>query len=349
MEGKACSNLRGSERSIELTANHASPCWVSDMRIVGIASETEIYSPDDSYFSFYNSPYVSHGQGSSVDIYPFHQSWQDIVVSPVSGKVVKIKKMKMGRPKEFPTHRNDFGIAIQPEHTDKDIVRILHCDPTVSVGDRVDLGDSIGKTLRSRFFNYWTGPHYHVEVMDLESFERSSQSYPFKQLFRFPPREGLKESANIEYEISQVTRDFVKGFPRNIEHSTISDLIGLAAKSQEDVNFGILDGGISHYKQGGVVGGVNIKSNSVVYFAGKPVGTIADSHRFIRGPVISSTLDGKDLRGLSCFIYPEVYTKKGVPPLILVPNEYDQFSDTIIEGDVCLLEINSKNNMIKAE
>jgi hypothetical protein len=308
---------------------------------VGIASETEICAPDDSYFSFYNSPYISHGQGSSVDIYPFHQNWSDIVVSPVTGKVVKIKKMKMGRPREFPTDDHDFGIGIQPEYSDTDIVRILHCKPSVSVGGSIEIGEVIGETLRSRFFNYWTGPHYHVEVMALDSFERSSQSYPFKQLFQFHQSKGVKQSAKIEFEISQVTEDFVKGFPRNVEHASLSGLIGLAAKNQDYVNLGILDGGLSHYERGGVVGGIDIELNTLVYLARHPVGTITDSNQFLRGPSITSTLDGYNLRGLSCFIYPEVYTKKGVPPLVLVPRQYGQFKDTISVGDVNLLEITS--------
>ncbi|MFW9769410.1 MAG: hypothetical protein ACFFF9_11865 [Candidatus Thorarchaeota archaeon] len=312
------------------------------MRVVGIASETEIYAPDNSYFSFYNSPYISHGQGSSVDIYPYHQSWADIVASPATGKVVKIKKMKMGHPKEFPTEDHDFGIAIQPEHSLTDIVRILHCKPTVVVGDLVEAGDEIGETLRSRFFNYWTGPHYHVEVMPLESFERSSQSYTFKQIFHYSSSEGTKPSAEIEFEVIQVTKDFVKGFPKNIEHVSISGLIGLAAKNRKDMKLGILDGGISHYKQGGVVGGLDIKANTQVYLARNPVGTITESNHFLTVPAITSSLDGSSLRGLSCFIYPELYTKKAVPPLVLVPKEYDQFTGIIQEGDLCQLEIKTR-------
>jgi murein DD-endopeptidase MepM/ murein hydrolase activator NlpD len=318
------------------------------MRIVGISSGTTIYAPDDSYFSFYNSPYISHGQGSSVDIYPSHQSWNDDVVSPVSGKIVRIKKMTMGRSRNFPTEDYDYGIAIQPDHSQKEIVRILHCEPTVSVHDQVDVGDVLGHTLRSRFFNFWTGPHYHVEVMAAESFTRSSQSYPFDQVFEFSKTEGLKQSAEIEFEINEVTEDYVKGFPRKVEHATISDLVGLAAMDEDDVILGILDGGLSHYRQGGVVGGKEIGMNTNVFFASSPVGTIKESSRFLRGPSITSYLDGCKLRGLSCFVYPMQYTKKGVPPLVLVPEHYDQFGSIVQEGDVCQLQIASKNNTVKA-
>ncbi|MGY5864411.1 MAG: hypothetical protein RTV41_07385 [Candidatus Thorarchaeota archaeon] len=319
------------------------------MRTVGIASGIEIHAPDDSYFSFYNSPYISHGQGSSVDIYPYHQSWSDDVVSPVSGRVVKIKKMQMGRPREFPTEDYDFGIGIQPEQSQSDIVRILHCGPIVNIGDQVEVGEKLGVTLRSRFFNYWTGPHYHVEVMAADSFERSSKSYPFDQILKFSSEKGLKPTTEIVFEIGEVTRDYVKGFPQGIEQASISDLVGLAAMDKDGIVLGILDGGLSHYKQGGVVGGSNIEVTKQIFFAGTPVGSVTDSNRFLRGPTITSYLEGHQLRGISCFVYPGRYTRKGVAPLVLVPKQYDQFRDVIEEGDVCTLRVRSKNNTVKAD
>jgi hypothetical protein len=257
--------------------------------------------------------------------------------------------MKMGSPREFPTKEYDFGIGIQPEHSHSDIVRLLHCEPTVSIGDSIEVGDELGITLRSRFFNYWTGPHYHVEVMETDSFERSSKSYPFDQHFHFSSRKGLKPTKDIEFEISEVTEDYVKGFPRGVEHATLSDLVGLAAMDKKDMILGIIDGGLSHYKQGGVVGGSNIKKSTQIYFAGSAVGSIIDSNRFLRGPAIKSYLEGHNLRGLSCFIYPSSFTKKGVPPLVLVPNQYDQFRGMIEVGEVCQLQVRSQNNTVKAE
>jgi len=316
--------------------------------VLGIASGIKIRAPDDAYFSFYNSPYISHGQGSSVDIYPHHQSWSDDVVAPVSGKIIKIKKMKMGIPKEFTTDDYDFALGIRPDSSESDIVRIMHCDPCVRIGDTVEIGDSIGITLRSRFFNYWTGPHYHVEVMHEDSFERSSKSYPFDQLYQFPKQKGSKQSADIEDEVSEVTEDYVKGFPKGLDHATIGDLIGLAAADTHSTILGILDGGLSHYKQGGIVGGYDLKKKTIVFFAFTSVGTMSSSNRFLRGPAITSFLDGHQLRGLSCFVYPTLYTRRGIPPLVLVPRRHDEFKRLVEDGDVCQLQIRSKNNTVKA-
>ncbi len=319
------------------------------MRVVGIASGTKIRAPDDAYFSFFNSPYIGHGQGSSIDIYPEHQSWSGDIVSPVAGEIIRIKKMKMGRPKKFPTDDFDFALGIQPDNSENDIVRIMHCAPSVKLGDVVESGALIGTTLRSRFFNYWTGPHYHVEVMDQDSFERSSKSYPFDQYFQFSKHKGSKLSARIEFEVSEVTEDYVKGFPRGLKHASINDLIGLAAGDMSDHIIGILDGGLSHYHHGGVVGGTNLQEKTSVYIAGIPVGTMSSSNRFRRGPAIASFLDGHQIRGLSCYIYPKLYARKGTTPLVLVPRRYNEFTGLIEDGDVCQLQIRSENNTVKAD
>jgi hypothetical protein len=184
--------------------------------------------------------------------------------------------------------------------------------------------------------------------MGLNSFERSSSSYPFDDIFSFPAKKGMKQDPDVTFEISEVTHDFIKGFPQELEQATISNLVGLAAMNKDDMVLGILDGGLSHYKQGGVVGGREFNVNTQIFLARTPVGSVVESNRFERGPAISATLDGHQLRGISCFIYPSKYTRKGVTPLVLVPKHYGQFRKVLNAGDVCTLQIQGKNNMVKA-
>ncbi|MHA2223551.1 MAG: hypothetical protein ACXAAO_16030, partial [Candidatus Thorarchaeota archaeon] len=61
----------------------------------------------------------------------------------------------------------------------------------------------------------------------------------------------MKQDPDVTFEISEVTHDFIKGFPQELEQATISNLVGLAAMNKDDMVLGILDGGLSHYKQGG--------------------------------------------------------------------------------------------------
>ncbi|MCK5390462.1 MAG: hypothetical protein KAJ36_08220, partial [Candidatus Thorarchaeota archaeon] len=181
------------------------------MHVIGKAKGIRIHSPEDAYFSYFNSPYTGHAHAAAIDIYPFHQEWGGPVASPVSGKIVRIKKTKMGRKKIFPTETFDYIMAIQPEEADASILRMMHCKPSLKEGEIVDLGDTIGSTIRSRYFNYWTGPHYHVEIMHLDYFSRSTQSYPLELPFSFDSITARESSTEVEFLVETVTEDHIIG------------------------------------------------------------------------------------------------------------------------------------------
>ncbi len=312
----------------------------------------KIHSPEDAYFSYFNSPYTGHSQAAAIDIYPYHQKWGGPVPSPVSGKVVRIQKTKMGRKKEFPTEEFDYGIAIQPEGMKARVVRIMHCKPLLKEGDTIDLGDTIGSTIRSRYFNYWTGPHYHVEIMHLDSFQRSTRSYPLEFPFRFESIRTNETLTEMEFIVESVTKDHIIGYPKNLPTSSIGHFVGLSAFDIESNIVGLLDGGLSHYKHGGVIGHTNAIEGSFVGLRKLPTGMIYQPLKgasfFKRGPKISCFLNGIELRGLSCFMYPKHYKKQGMPQLVLVPKFYKEFIGKIADGETCELRIDSCNNMIKA-
>lgn len=323
------------------------------MHVIGEAKGIKIHSPEDAYFSYFNSPYTGHAHAAAIDIYPYHQEWGGHVASPVSGKIVRIKKIKMGRKKEFPTEVFDYVIAIQPEGTEANIVRIMHCKPSLKEGEIVDLRDTIGSTIRSRYFNYWTGPHYHVEIMRLDSFPRSTQSYPLELPFRFDSIITRETSAEIEFHVESVSEDHIIGYPRKLSVTSIDGFYGLSAFDNESNIVGIIDGGLSHYKHGGIIGHTFPIEGSLVGLRNLPAGIIRDPLKgasfFQRGPSLSCSLNDKMLRGISCFIYPKQFKKQGVPQLVLVPKLYRELIGTISEGELCKLKIDSYNNMIKAK
>ncbi|MBE0527494.1 MAG: hypothetical protein IH631_11175 [Candidatus Thorarchaeota archaeon] len=271
----------------------------------------------------------------------------------MTGKLVRIRKTTMGMKKEFPTEDYDFGIAIQPEDCEDAIVRILHCSPSLKEGDSVARGDVIGSTIRSRYFNYWTGPHYHIELMRLDSFPRSTRSYQLTLPFRFESKKIEELPSSVEFLIDTVSEDFIAGYPKGLSHTTIDGYTGLSGICNGKDVVGILDGGLSHYKHGGVIGHTNSIEGSIIGLQEVPVGTIerslTGSSFFLRNPSLSSSLDGKELRGLSCFIYPKHYVKHGIPRLLLIPKSYGEFVGQFSEGDMCQLRIDSANNTIKAE
>ena len=321
------------------------------MNMIGKAHGIELHSPDDAYFSYFNSPYTGHTLGSAIDIYPHHGEWGHSVQAPIDGRVTTIKKLRMGLEKSFPTADYDFGLAIKPENSKSDIVRILHVEPDVNVGDMIAVGDNIGTTIRSRYFNYWTGPHYHVEIMSENSFNRSSQSYPLEIPFEYTPTKSHSFAEEIEFEVKSVSRDNIVGYPKNLDYVSIGQYKGISAIHENANTIGIIDGGIPHYKHGGVIGSFGVEAGSTIKLQGIQIGSIEQSMQgasyFHRHSPLIPYVDDHELWGLSCFVYTNFYARSGIPQLVLVPKYYSQFDRTYKEGDVLTLELRVDNNRIK--
>lgn len=313
------------------------------MNIIAESHGIKLRAPDDAYFSYFNSPYTGHSLGCAIDIYPKHDNWRCDIVSPVTGQVVRIRKLRMGNSKEFPTEDYDFGLALRPEESDCDIIRILHIEPAVKIGDKISTGDRIGTTIRSRYFNYWTGPHYHVEIMNQNSFNRSSQSYALEFPLKYTNTAIESSFTTSDFKIQSVTEDCLTGYPKSFNHTSIGKFHGLSATDENGIVVGILDGGLSHYKHGGVIGSDNIQLETTINLEGISIGKLSTQMRgvshFNQGPLLNSSIDKFELRGLSCFIYPKNYLDRGIPQLILVPKKYDQFRNLFAEGEVAELQI----------
>jgi hypothetical protein len=314
------------------------------MRNLGAAHGVTLWAQDDSYLSFYNSPYVGHTTAKAVDIYPRTTDWVCNAVSPIDGIVTRIQKTKMGREKQFPTSDFDYGIGITTENQNDTLVRILHCIPDVEIGDRIDRGDNIGKTLRSRYFNYWTGPHYHVEVMNEKHFSRSTQSYvltPNISEVNLVKQSNHWNLNKLEYEIemSQVSDDNIIGFSSDIPYGAASSLHGHLGFSEDHRIYGIIDGGIPHYKFGGIhspSGGIS----DGVFFCNSLIGiNLNVGFQFKIRKNVCIFLDEFKLRGLSFFLYPKTLTSKGRPPIVIIPSERSQLSDIFKIGDIAKLSI----------
>jgi hypothetical protein len=321
------------------------------MRVVGSASGIKILAPDDAYFSYFNSPYIGHILGTAVDIYPMPQVWGDSIPSPVTGEVVQIKKIRMGTPKAFPTEDYDFGIAILPEGADTKIIRVMHCEPAIQVGERIDTEDTLGTLIRSRYFNYWTGPHYHTEIMSLDAFHRSSQSHTLEMNLNTAVEKSGTLPSSIEVLLTDVNKDRAVGYPQKKIHAKIRDLRGLSVHGGNTGQVGIVDAGISHYRHGGILGKNSFRTGDETYLGQIPLGKVnetRDGVGFFRFEhKLTATINGIGLRGLSCFIYPPDYLKRGMPPLVLIPEKYGGFLGILEQDSVSLLAVESGSNMDK--
>ncbi|MCK5238569.1 MAG: hypothetical protein KAR33_03410 [Candidatus Thorarchaeota archaeon] len=307
------------------------------MRTIGKANGVGIAIPDDAYFSFFNSPYIGHRNCSSVDVYPSHNEWAGPAFSPVKGTVVKLKQIRMGKKRKFETKEYDYAIGIQPDDNEESILRILHCDPTVKIGDEVAPGAEIGSLLRSRYFNFWTGPHYHIDVVNSKYFERSSKSHPIEKaadLLDSPSVDGHDYITQAQWIIQRITSDYILATSSTSMSGRIDSVFGHVAQTDSG-NKGLLDAGIPHYPHGGIYG-VNIESGSIM------IGDSAIGYMKMHSPLTSfftqnkqysMFLDNSPIRGISMYIYSKSQLISNVPPLKIIPIQFKGFEQQWSEGD----------------
>jgi hypothetical protein len=311
------------------------------MRSIGVAGGVSFYAHDDSYLSYFNSPFIGHRRFSSIDVYPADGYWDGPAFSPVDGNVTEIRTLTMGKKKVFPTSPSDYAIGVAPDGVEDAVVRILHCRPRVSVGDTVSKGDFIGNLIRSRYFCFWTGPHYHIEAMRPKDFIRPSQSFPIVVETGKVSTISGDSTNQYECEVMRCTQDIVVCRSREIPSASMNDYHGhLAAIGYSS---SILDAGVPHYDQGGLLGDTIPEIGSPILAFGVSVGLVsAISEPFVQFTTeknVIASLDGENLGGLSTHLYSKRLLIDGHPPIFLIPEERNQYEGRLSEGDCIILSI----------
>ncbi|MDR9430125.1 MAG: hypothetical protein RI568_05425 [Natronomonas sp.] len=183
-------------------------------------------------FSLYNSPYPAHDAGCAIDLYPR----DDVAISPVAGTVRAVRTV--GCPAQPYAVSEDHLILVD---CGTYVARMLHVEPAVEAGDRVEVGDRLGTLIRSGFFGRWVDNHIHL------GFRRPEQNH-----YR------ASGSLRIEPDVS-VTGLGWDGTGTVVE--TGKTHVQLDAPIHADLGFGALadddgvpiDGGLAHYSSGGVL------------------------------------------------------------------------------------------------
>ncbi|MEM2922016.1 MAG: M23 family metallopeptidase [Candidatus Bathyarchaeia archaeon] len=210
-----------------------------------------IYAEDGGFVSFFNSPYYSHMNFSAVDIYLGGKKFGEPAYSPAEGIVTLTRPFTPPNPKYFEGSSKDWITCIECSSNPTLWVRILHLKPTVNVGDKIRVGDVLGNYLRTGHFDFWTGPHIHVEVREPNNILRAKGAYPLKPVNN-PSSVDLGLGAINEenpIEPSTIEEDYILAKPR-LGLWRVGNFWGLGCRVGG--SFGVLDGGIPHYGYGGV-------------------------------------------------------------------------------------------------
>ncbi|MFC7073896.1 hypothetical protein ACFQJ7_02935 [Halovenus rubra] len=225
-------------------------------------------------FTLYNSPYVAHDTGCAVDLYPTPGT----APSPVSGEVLDTRTVKAPSKSYAATH--DHLIVVD---TGEHVARMLHIDPAVEAGDRIEQGDSLGSLVRAGFFAPWVPNHIHLGFRDDDTNPyRAAGSLPLSLELSVTPLDWDGTGTVVETGKTWARLDA----PR---HPSPGDtFVGLGSDG------GVLDGGFPHYDGGGLLG-----NGDRAVVAGREVGPV--SNRDVDWTDCTVNANGQPVTGLALY------------------------------------------------
>lgn len=197
--------------------------------------------PFNCWFSFFNSPYPAHKSSTALDVY--YPEGEGLM--PLDeGLVLEVEKF------ECPVKRSDasnFDYLILIKVSKDIVLKILHVKPSVKPGEKVFLGDSLGKIIVSGFLAPWSNIHMHLEFRDIKD--------PYRALGAFKldiSRTVHLLSNPIEFQNSFYVYDICENYIWLKPKISVDFQCGLAFKVNDMILW--VDGGIPHYGFGSILG-----------------------------------------------------------------------------------------------
>jgi murein DD-endopeptidase MepM/ murein hydrolase activator NlpD len=288
----------------------------------------EISISRKSHFSIATSPYYAHQHGLALDIY--HQISIDNypVISPVAGKIIKIKQLSAPKPKFHKGIAKEYLILIENNFDKEVLFKILHVKPKVKVGQSIKVGDPLGTTIRNGYFAYWSSPHIHLELRSPENPLRARGGQEFilaldKTLKTNKKYEEVSQNKEIPIKIRKIYPEFLLcHFPKSL-YGKIKPIFGVIGTIYNKKC--LIDGGIPQYQNGIVIFSEKInqlKDTSILLntnYIGN-IKTIRKNLAFFECKHTKFFLNKKEIRGISFFL------ANFFPYIKIIPYKINQFS-----------------------
>ncbi|RLI05804.1 hypothetical protein DRO26_01145 [Candidatus Bathyarchaeota archaeon] len=211
----------------------------------------------DSWFSLFNSPYIAHRLESAVDVYCKEK---EAFMPFDEGKVLEIRWFEVSKIRRDALDKEPLILIKLSEET---VAKVLHVNPTVKVGEKIKLGDPIGKKIISGYFLPWTSPHAHFELRSIHDPYRAGGAYKLRINPKFKCTVKLQKN-KMEFKVREVSEKFMWVEPKG-ENSGFFGSLPVLVGSR--VHF--LDGGIPYHGYGVVVGG---RGETIKDLNGKVIG-----------------------------------------------------------------------------
>ena len=259
-------------------------------------------------FSLYNSPYPAHDRGCAIDLYPTGTEG----LSPVAGEIMETRTVR-APPKPYAADEEFLvlvdvdvdrtGLQVNRRRNDGLVARILHVRPRVAPGDTVDVGDPLGRMVRSGFFAPWVRNHVHLGFRRArQNLVRAGGSLPVDVAVEVEPVAWNGVGTVIE---AGSTYALLDAPPHPAPHEHFAGIGGTVGGG--DAAGGtpaVLDGGFTHYTGGGLPGAsvastVGSPDPRSVGFLGHAVGDAAG--RSVTWRDVDVLANGDRITGLSLF------------------------------------------------
>ncbi len=148
------------------------------------------------------------------------------------GNVIEVRRFS---PPPGCWEREDYAIMVDLGGA---VAKFLHVRPRVSVGDRIGVGESLGRPIMSSYLRPWSDAHYHMEVL-----KGAGRSHRFAEpiYLLFPGRDLNPENTFI---VEESGKRYALCRP---EHGGQPAFLANGLPS-------VADAGIPHYGLGGLLG-----------------------------------------------------------------------------------------------
>jgi murein DD-endopeptidase MepM/ murein hydrolase activator NlpD len=268
----------------------------------------KIHIPKQSHFSVGTSPYYAHQNAVAIDIYHEICLNNFDVFSPISGKVIETKEMLAPKPRFKEGINKEYLTLIQNPHDINTVFKILHVKPYLNIGDEIEVGDTIGKTIKNGYFAPWSSPHLHLELKKPEEALRAKggMNFSLKTKKNFRDAEEINDLEQIPVNVNYICKEFyLCQFPKDF-YQYLDPIYGIGAKIN-NISC-VIDGGIPIYRNG-IVHFSNevedIKEFTSVRLNNVPVGRLTGiNHKYGYIEFLNTKflLNSKKIRGISLFL-----------------------------------------------
>ncbi len=234
-----------------------------EMLPVAEARGVGVHCPQGGWLSFFNSPYPAHRSMTAIDIYPGLE-YGEIAPSPIEGRLIAVRRLRAPKGRLFRDAGYDVLTLYESAENPKVVVKMLHLEPIIDVGEGIDIGEELGRLLRSGYFDFWTSPHIHLEVRDPSDPLRARGGHRFRRLLNPEIEDAARE---LRGRVIEVRPEYLLLRLEDHQGGLTAEIDGMPI---------LLDGGVPHYSFIGLHASRKV-GKGVVRLCGEPIGRVEKS------------------------------------------------------------------------